>query len=58
MCVYLCSVYPYIFINNAVSLSSRTFLLDPKKILASKTPFVKEFLKAASPGVKTHMPSF
>lgn len=49
MCVYLCSVYLYMFINNTVSLSSRTFFLDPEKILASTTPFVKEFLKAASP---------
>lgn len=49
MCVYLCSVYLYVFINNAVSLSSRTFLLDPEKILASTTPYGKEFLKAGSP---------
>lgn len=41
MCVYLCSVYLYMFINNDVSLSSRTFLLYPEKILAFITPFEK-----------------
>lgn len=58
MCVYLCSVYLYVFINDAASLSSRTLFLDPEKILASTTSFVKEFIKAASPSVKTHMPLF